>query len=165
MWMINSQGEEGQVEFFFFRFLNVKNFHLWEECNKNCTSCCKYWQFDGKQKQRRNKKHLKGKKLQKRKQTTETKIRVICVTWRQIGQQRAGTAQWHQLEPKIPSGLDKYILDKFWTNTSFNLDKYILRFGQIHLAIWTNKSCNLDKFWKFLAGTAQWHQFESKFRW
>ena len=27
----------------------------------------------------------------------------------------------------------------------FNLDKYILQFGQIHFAIWTNTFCNLDK--------------------
>ena len=29
-----------------------------------------------------------------------------------------------------------------WTNTLNNLDKYILQFGQIHLAIWTNTFCN-----------------------
>ena len=31
------------------------------------------------------------------------------------------------------------------TNTFFNLDKYILQFGQIQKAFWTNTSCNLDK--------------------
>ena len=31
-----------------------------------------------------------------------------------------------------------------WTNTFVNLDKYILQFGQIHLAIWKNASKNLN---------------------
>ena len=48
--------------------------------------------------------------------------------------------------------LNKYIL-KFgqihfaiWTNTFGNLDKYILKLGQIHFIIWTNTFCNLDKY-------------------
>ena len=33
-----------------------------------------------------------------------------------------------------------------WTNTFYNLDKYILKYGQIHFAIWTNTFDNLDKY-------------------
>ena len=35
----------------------------------------------------------------------------------------------------------------YWTNIFCNLDKYILRFGQIHSAICTNKSCNFLWSW------------------
>ena len=45
---------------------------------------------------------------------------------------------------KYIGNLDKYIFQfgqihlAIWTNTFFNLDKYIWQFGQIHLEIWTN---------------------------
>ena len=45
----------------------------------------------------------------------------------------------------------KYILQfgqihlAIWTNTFGNLDKHIWQFGEIHLAIWTNSFGNLDK--------------------
>ena len=48
--------------------------------------------------------------------------------------------------------LEKYILQfgqilfAIWTNIFSNLDKYCLQFGQIHLAIWTNIFSNLDKY-------------------
>ena len=32
------------------------------------------------------------------------------------------------------------------TNTFLNLDKYNLHFNQIHLSIWTNMICNFDKY-------------------
>ena len=32
-----------------------------------------------------------------------------------------------------------------WTNTFYNLYKYILWFGQIHFVIWTKTFCDLDK--------------------
>ena len=54
--------------------------------------------------------------------------------------------------------LDKYILEfepihlAIWTNTFNNWDKYILQFGQIHLAIWTNTFCNLYKYICAIAG-------------
>ena len=54
--------------------------------------------------------------------------------------------------------LNKYILPfvqihlALWTNTFFHLYKYILQFGQIHLAICTNTSCNLQKYILSFAG-------------
>ena len=33
-----------------------------------------------------------------------------------------------------------------WRNTFYNLEKYILKFGEIHFAIWGNIFSNLGKY-------------------
>ena len=46
----------------------------------------------------------------------------------------------------------KWSVSVIWANTFYNLDKYILQFGQIYFTIWTNTFHNLDKnilqFWE-----------------
>ena len=61
----------------------------------------------------------------------------------------------------FPNNLDKYILKfgqihlEIWTNTCWNLNKYILKFGQIHFEIWTNTFCIilLVIFWAIVTVT------------
>ena len=35
---------------------------------------------------------------------------------------------------------------QFGTNTFSSLEKYILKFGEIHFAIWRNTLCNFNKY-------------------
>ena len=80
---------------------------------------------------------------------SETGIGPLLVQLRALSQYHASPSD--TLSRQCPFdlyNLDKYILEfepihlAIWTNTFNNWDKYILQFGQIHLAIWTNTFCN-----------------------
>ena len=66
--------------------------------------------------------------------------------WRQGGSAEAAAHTVSAGRPVASQGTLFWMSNTIWTNKYFDLDKYILEFGQIHFTIWTNNYFNLDKF-------------------